>query len=385
MKKEYKETFNQIEIGKGAVKDILALAKDPHDRRYQNKRGGIRKLTVVLTAVALTVALAIPVMAIDGFDFVGVFRGLFGDTAEIVQETGAYPEVTVLENTFEDLDVHITGIAGDENLIYIMLDVTRKDGKGFSDKWTEKCGFGTVLLELQQANEIRNAGPGASGQMQGKDRIGYIQATSENWVALTDTASANTKTLAYIVDLKTEIEGQAYNIPGETYILELRDFSDPTSSLDSSGVWKAEFVPDYQPPKKITRDVHQPVHLPDWGTTDSFTYGFTLGSFELTPFALRYHCDDYDAYDNAIMNDAWNCLYLEMKDGSTVGDKTFEDLIQRLTDETPRFLTVYGDMKLDGEVVQENSARWIFNQPIDLTQVKAVHFGDLTIPISEND
>lgn len=384
MKKAYKDTFDQVKISETAVNKIVQSAKTIRGMRPQDRGRKIHRIAAVCVIMMLLFALAIPVLAIEGFDFFGVFKGLFGDKTDIVEQNSALPAVNVQENSFTNIDITVTGIAGDNNLIYIVMDITRKDGKGFRKGWTEKSGFNVAELALLRLDEAQNKNKSIredSSQTE-KKFIDYSQGISQWWVRLEDDHPRdNVVTLAFILDIETVIDGEEFYIPGETYQLTLGGFRDETTSFANGGLWRGEFVADYRPPQTIAMDVHKEAKLPDWGTSDQFTYGFTLGSFELTPFALRYHCDDYDEYGTAYMNDTWPCLYVEMKDGSTIGYKTYDQFIGRLMDGKSLFLSSGGDTRVDGEIVQENSSLMVFHTPIDLSKVKAVHFGDLTVPI----
>lgn len=384
MKKEYKETFNQVTISETAVNKIIKSARTLRSRDPQEKGHGIPQIAAVFLIMVLLFALAVPVLAIEGFNFFGVFKGLFGDTAEIVEESGSLPVVDVRENSFTNIDITVTGIAGDNNLIYIIMDIARKDGKGFKRKWTEMSGFNVAKLEQIRLNETQNMNKNIREDTSQKEKefIDYSQGTSQWWVRLEDDHPRdNVITLAFIVDIETMIDGEEVYIPGETYILTLGGFKDEATSFLNGGLWRGEFVADYRPPETITKEVHKEAKFPDWGTSDQFTYGFTLGRFELTPFALRYHCDDYAEYIRADMDETWPCLYVEMKDGSTKGYKTHDEYIGRLWEYKSLFLSSSGDSILNGEIIQENSSLMVFEQPIDLNEVKAVHFGDLTVPI----
>ena len=62
------------------------------------------------------------------------YSDVFGDKVALVEDNATLPEVNVLSNTFENIDIVPTGIVGDMNLVFITMDVIKKDGSNFNEE-----------------------------------------------------------------------------------------------------------------------------------------------------------------------------------------------------------------------------------------------------------
>ena len=67
-------------------------------------------------ALVVAILICVPtisVLAANGFDVRAVFGRVFGDKVAIIEDNVALPEVNVLSNTFENIDIVPTGIVRD--------------------------------------------------------------------------------------------------------------------------------------------------------------------------------------------------------------------------------------------------------------------------------
>lgn len=204
-----------------------------------------------------------------------------------------------------------------------------------------------------------------------------------------DDLTDNKKSFAYIMNMETEIDGEDYYIPGETYVLTLANLIKSEEEIFggslfgeeeviSQGVWVGEFVADYVFSDEIYLEVNQVARMPEWKTDDSYLdeYDLLISNITLSSFALRYTCE----YDNTFFKpaDYWDQLYIEMEDGSIMGVSTFDELAERIITDAPRRM-ISGGRFNDGPW----EYRWVFNEPIDLNKVKTVNIGDLAISVKE--
>lgn len=75
---------------------------------------------------------------------------------------------------------------------------------------------------------------------------------------------------------------------------------------------------------------------------------------------------------------SWLQLYIEMDDGSTIGCATHQEERDRIfSDSTPRKMFSSGRFYKDPWKYP-----WIFNEPIDISKVKTIHIGSLSIDVN---
>lgn len=362
MKREYKETFDQINISEEAY---CRLRNIPENKAAMN-RSRRNSLPGLVYITMLFLIISAPVYAATKIDIFAVFGGLFGDKAVVLQNNLSLPEMNILTNTFEDIDIAVTGITGDKNLIYIAIEVTDKSQDIFSEG---DYKFENSSLILKRSSKFLNNTDGNAKQE--KVEGTFRQSMTDYFVPIPDTdLTDNKKSFAYIVAQETEIDGFEYFIPGETYNLKLSNFLRNDSQL-SEGIWEAEFVANYPEAESITLEVGQKAQMPLWGSDDSYDdREIDVSTITLSPLALRYS----GAYDYTFGNtDIWERIYIEMEDGSIYGDSTFNEMYGRL---------LKGESKMmSGSWVSGESYLkcWIFQQPLDLTKVKAIHLGNITV------
>ena len=393
MKQEYKNVFDQINVSNELEKKLLNIPQNTSSGNGIKRYKGRRFAYVALVAILICFS-AIPVLAANGFDVAAVFGRIFGDKVTLVEDNAALPEVNVLSNTFENLDIEVTGILGDKNLMHISMDITKKDGSSFSK---EEEGKFNAYITLKEFNDLSSAkdnkgyhkgtnmgSSGISTAAINVDDVEYIQTTSGSFHSVYNDKENNKISLVYAANIDVKVDGEARNMPCETLYFRIREIDGEDTFAD--GLWEAEFTANYKETDSIKLDVNQVTLMPEWGENDKYIEEANkmVNSIELSPLRLRYICE----YDNTFdlgLNDRdgisyWDQIYIVMDDGSIVGENrsTFENYIDYLTDDTG-----YRKFGISGSAINDGVWEYdvIFNEPIDITEVKEVHIGSLTIDV----
>lgn len=390
MKQEYKKTFEQIHVSDELEEKLLNIpqniSSDNKKKRYTDRRFAYVALVVAMLICVPTIS----VLAANGFDVKAVFGRVFGDKVAIVEDNAALPEVNVLSNTFENLDIAITGIVGDKNLMHISMDITKKNGSSFSKEEEEKFNAYISLKEFndlvpeeiikgqREGIDIGGSGIGATGT--NVDGIEYEQTTSEQFHSIYNDKENNKLSLVYAASIDAIIDGEVRNIPGETIYFRIREIDGEASFGD--GLWEAEFTANYKETDSIKLDVNQVAHMPEWGEDDKYIEEteMMVNTVELSPLRLKYICEyskksDY-SYDGESF---WDKIYIVMEDGSAVGNRSsFENYLNSVKGESENI-----GFGISGSSI--NGGDWesdvIFDKPIDTAKVKEVHIGSLTIDV----
>lgn len=367
MKQVYKDTFDQISISDEAGIKLLQIPSDISSNRKANRHMVIKYVYAMLMIAIISIP-TVSVLAANGVDVVSIFRRIFGERTQLVQDNISVPEVKVLSDTFENIDIEITGIAGDKKLIYITMDISKKDGSAFKQGEYE---FSDTTIHLKSLNDRLN-----------ENKIldfDFLQSTSSLFIPIPDEdAEDNKKSFAYIVNIETEIDEQSYIIPGEEYYLRLSNYD--ADSEFGKGIWEGEFEANYTEADSYTLELNKVASLPRWGTEEDYNPSteMLISIIELSPFALRYVCD-YDGIlgdaEGEKDHDYWHKLYFEMEDGSIFGRDSFEVMINDLLSDNHKGASIFGGGQNDGPF----KWRWIFDEPLDVTKVKTIHIGDQAI------
>ena len=393
MRQEYKKTFDQIHVSDELEDKLLNIPQDISLENSQKRYISRRFAYVVLVAILICIP-TISVLAANGFDVAAVFGRFFGNKVALVEDNAALPEVNVLSNTFENIDIVPTGIVGDKNLVFITMDVIKKDGSNFNEEeLVKREGIFNSDITLKKASDILSQDDNTNNQDTSAsdvektdlDNIEYNEAASMYFFPISsDDVDGNKLSLVYVVGVKTELNGNVYDMLDETYYLRFSNYN--TEGDFGYGVWEGEVTANYKEPDSIKFDVNKVAQMPKWGTDDKYLKEaeMKVNSMELSPLRLKYVCE----YDNTVdlyKDDIsyWDKIYIVMDDGSIVGGRnTFDNYINGIKEGTsgisitsfPTDLSTYTD---DGP--------WeyyiTFNQIIDTAKVKEVHIGSLTIDV----
>lgn len=336
-------------------------------------------------------------MAANGFDVDAVFGCFFGDKVALIENNVAFPEVNVLSNTFDNIDIVVTGIVGDKSLMFISMDLIKKDGGSFSEEERESFnGFVTLkefndaaikesnknvddyLLEDEEGDFVREGtdiGSSCTSLFEMTvDDVDYEQATRSSFRTVYNDEESNKLSIAYVVSIEASVDGEVRKVPGESYFIRIKDLVDEDNFGD--GLWEAEFTANYTESEPINLDVNKVAHMPKWETDDEYVEeaDMLVNTIELSPLTLRYVCEYDNTFD--VENQDWPQFYILMEDGSlAAGYKAFD---------------MYHDSAWNGTLlgssgIKEDDGPWekeiVFNEPIDITKVKEIHFGDLVIDV----
>lgn len=115
------------------------------EKTAPKKRIGKRILIGAAAAVAAVSVIGSTVIAVGGSVFGDIFKG--NTNAEEVYRG----EDVKIENLSDNLNVELTGITGDENSVYVSIELTNKDGSSFTHSDDSKIGLYTNTDFLKQA------------------------------------------------------------------------------------------------------------------------------------------------------------------------------------------------------------------------------------------
>lgn len=396
MRQEYKNTFDKIHVSDELEEKLLNIPQDTSTDNSQKRYISRRFAYVALIAILFFIP-TISVLAANGFDVGAVFGRFFGDKVALVEDNATLPEVNVLSNTFENIDIVPTGIVGDMNLVFITMDVIKKDGSNFNEeelfKTEEEEGILNSEIMLKKAKDILNWDDNTNNkdlsasdvEQTDLDNIEYNSTYTMGFLPISsDDVEGNKLSLVFFVGVKTEFDGKVYDVPGETYCL--RFSNDNTKDDFGSGVWEGEITINYKEADSIKLDVNKLAQMPEWGKDNEYLEetDMMIKSIELSPFKLKYVCEYKNNKDDLMNGEIyyWDQIYIVMDDGSIVGDRnTFENYVNRLKGDRENTKNIWFDISgssINGEDWEYDA---IFNKPIDIKKVKEIHIGNLTIDV----
>jgi hypothetical protein len=83
---------------------------------------------VLAASLAAVMVLTLGVGAFNGWDYSRVFNGIFGNTEEVKVPHTINPEVRNMVNTFDNLELNVLGVAGDDKAFYMIVEFEKKNG-----------------------------------------------------------------------------------------------------------------------------------------------------------------------------------------------------------------------------------------------------------------
>lgn len=151
--KEYKEIIMSDQLRIRIIRSCENLQNlDEKQGRRSVKKTAIR---IVIAATVAVLMLTFSVGAVSNWDYAEVFSQLFGKSVNNAKYIYSYPEVEVLTNTFEGLDISIKGVAATNRALYVLLDFTATDGTIFDTTDIREGGIYTTRL----GNEVNFHNP----------------------------------------------------------------------------------------------------------------------------------------------------------------------------------------------------------------------------------
>jgi len=335
-----------------------------------------QKIRVALVAMAAVMVMTFSVYAASEW-YHDVFSRLFGNSTDIAADIYSHPEVEVLENTFEGLDIHIKGIAATDTTLYVLLDITATDGTIFD---TSDAGIGHVM-RTAQGNEVYISNPprystyflGIDPETDVRQEYNGING----WKSYSITASVldiqdgderdNRMSIAWVE------KSNLIEYPGSVVVLSVNEIS-KDDEIIKEGTWKAKFTVPENQPGAIKRDVNQKTGILchevfDYASGDEYVYDeIEIQRVKLDTLGIEY---TWAADDESFISTHTFHEWIEMKDGSIVGYPNITEASHN------------GDMFMRGGTSQsglQGVTVKTFAKPIDINKVKAIHIGrDLTI------
>ncbi len=375
--KEYEQAIMSDALKTRITNTCVGLDRIMEDGRAKSSRRKVRIAVVVLAALMI---MTFSVYAASEW-YYDVFSRLFGSGTGNAADVYSHPEVEVLTNTFEGVDIQVRGIAATDTTLYVLLDVVATDGTLFD---TSDAGVGHVM-HTGQGNEVFFSNPprystyflGIDPEADTRKEYNGISG----WKSYNITASVldipdgdekdNRMSVAWVE------KSNLIKYPGSVILLSVNGIS-KDDALIKEGTWKVKLtVPEYQA-NVIEKDINSTTGMLrhevfDYASPDSYVYdALEIHHVKLDTLGIEYSWtaqgDDQEQFLSSHTFHEW----IEMKDGSIVGYPDITEASQN------------GDMFMRS--VRQGGKQGItqktFEKPIDVSNVKAIHIGrDLVIEV----
>lgn len=374
MVKEYEQPIMSDKLKTRIINSCERLESiDRNNRLNAPKRKGVR---FAVAAMAALMIMTVSVYAASDW-YYDVFYRLFGSSTDNAADVYSHPEVEVLSNTFEGLDIEISGIAATDNILYVLIDITATDGTIFD---TTDIGDGGPYVTAL-GNEINLHNPhhysthffapdiedDAREELNGIGRKSWGGTASIIDIPDGDELD-NHMSIAWVETF------DLCKYPGSVVVLSFNSISHSDKKI-KDGAWKVKFTVPEQQYDEFNRTVYQKTELLrnevfDYSTDSEYIYDeITINTIKLDTLSLEYTWTaDDEKYLSAHTFHAW----LEMKDGSTVG---YPDITE----------AAYNGLFRGGGRQKgcQGTTKCMFDEPINLNEVKIIHIGtDLKIDVN---
>lgn len=380
VKEEYNETVMSDELKMRILKTCENLESlDERDSiKVSNKKG----LLIAVATMAAVLMFTLGVSAAKDWEYLEVFRKIFGDSVDNVADIYSYPEVDVMVNTFEDLEIEVKGVVATKNSLYVLFDFVALDGTIFDTTDIHEGGIYVTSLgnEVNLHNPNRCSNHFFDFDIEYKDRIklnGIVGDGINGFVKFHGGA--------FVLDIydgndfdnrMSIVYSESINIcdyPGSVVVLSINSIS-KDDKIIKEGVWKAKFTVPEQELKVINLDVNKKTKMLrnmvfDYKSSDEYIYDeVEINSVTIDALNIQftYTSDDED-YLRTHTFHAW----LEMKDGSIVG---YSDIYE----------SEYKGSLLGGGIQEGKigDIRMSLKKPVNPDDIKAIHIGtDLVIEL----
>lgn len=341
-------------------------------RHYISRMGSryVKAASVLFCALLVTGTVH---AATGGGGFEKLTRLFEGDVKPI-EKSSVKPEVSSKENTFKNLDISVERVLGTDELSYVVLKVKRTDGKTF-DK-NKKYHFGRVLMKGENDGgwNMPEEGDGSSTSIiiEG-DKKPEVTA-SESRYADTGIMVENKGTdeiyLAVVCGYeRRDKDGNSYYHKGEKCQLKLKDlFEDEGKKPAETGITEADFILDYGDVQKKVCEPGKKIQLPVLNRESKYLPAGRLDRVTITPYYIQY---ERTLSKKEFDNKTWEQVYLEMEDGTKIGNPTLESW-----KDCEEGRGGYGE-----GMNNKFKDCLMFSQLIDVEHVKAVYFGKTKIEL----
>lgn len=372
MRKEYEQAYMSEELKTRIVNTCERLEYITGEDMAGKHQ---RKMRVALVAMAAVMVMTFSVYAASEW-YYDIFSRLFGAGADLAADTYSHPEVEVLTNTFEGLDIQVKGIAATNSQLYVLIDITATDGTVFD---TSEAGRGRIM-RTGQGNEVYISNPPRYSnhffRFDTEDDARFEYNNIDGWKSYSSSASVldipdgderdNHMSIAWVE--KTTL----FDYPGSVVVLSINEIS-RDDSIIKEGTWKVKFtVPDNQY-KSVEMEVNKKTGLLrnevfDYSSPDEYVYDeIEIKNVRLDPLCIEY---TYAAADESFLATHTFHEWIEMKDGSVVG---YPDVTEA---------SHHGDMFMRSgkQGGSQGMITKTFDKPIDINNVRSIHIGrELTI------
>lgn len=377
------------EIGADMEK-VEMSAERTHTRRHTGRR--------YLKAASIMLCIFIAAASVDaatGGNLGGKLSKLFSGDVKQIQSSSTQPAATSKKNTFKNLEVTVDQVTGTEELCYVILKVKRTDGKTF--KKGKDYSFGVVDMvgenDLVDGFEYYEAD---SPESMGEQRLmssyivdeeedgGEIKSISETRFVNNGLMIENNGTDEIYLAVscgyeRNDKDGKVSYHKGEKCRLFLKNLclEDGEDTL-MKGIVETEFELDYGESDRKVCEPGKKIELPCYGTEKYVSAG-TLDRVMITPYFIKYERSLTKA---EMANNTWDQIYVELDDGTRIGNPTQEDFENAL-----HKLGGYGFgegviTEGDESVQTWSSTEYLaVKDLIDVSRVKAVCFGKTRIEL----
>jgi hypothetical protein len=377
--KEYEETIMSDQLRMRIISSCENLESfDEKSNTKVYKKAGKH---IVVVAMAVVLLLTFSVGAVNNWDYAAVFTQLFGNSAENAAYTYSHPEVEVLSNTFEGLDIVVSGIAATDNKLYVLFDITATDGTIFDTTDIGDGGIYTTSL----GNEVNLHNPRRCSTY----FFGYdpeIETRKElngmiDFVAISGGASFIDIPDGNELDNHMGIAlSESFNLcdyPGSVVVISINSIKH-NDEIVKEGTWRVQFTVPEQQTQEINLDVNKEASMLrnqvfDYTDSNEYVYDEVIvNDVKLNTLMLEFNWTSDDGnYLTTHTFHAW----IEMKDGSTVG---YPDI----TKAAYKHMLIGVGTSRNTLTGAQGVSKFTLYEPINVDAVKAIHIGsDLVISI----
>jgi hypothetical protein len=379
VKEEYNESVMSDELKMRILKTCENLESlDERDSiKVSNKKG----LLIAVATMAAVLMFTLGVSAAKDWEYLEVFRKIFGDSVDNVADIYSYPEVDVMVNTFEDLEIEVKGVVATKNSLYVLFDFVALDGTIFDTTDIHEGSIYVTSLgnEVNLHNPNRYSNHFFDFNIESKDRIKLNEMAGHgiNGFVLFDGGASvldiydgndfdNRMSIAYCETLNI------CDYPGSVVVLSINSIS-KDGKIIKEGVWKAKFTVPEQELKVINLDVNKKTKMLrnmvfDYTSGDEYIYDeVEINNVTIDALSFQFTFTAHRGYLTTHTFHVW----LEMKDGSIVG---YPDIYES---------AYKGAMQGCGtQRGKSGVVKIILNEPINPDDIKAIHMGtDLVIEL----
>lgn len=257
-------------------------------RRRKAKNAAFRRNRRYLKAAVISLCFlfaAATTSAATGFGFHSLSKLFEGDT-ELIKQSSSQPDMLITKNTFENMVVQVEEATGTDELIYLILNVKRTDGKKFEKG--KDYNFGVIsLMGEHDINKYQN-----------RVNVEMEQTIYNNNGVMIENEGTDELRIALTYSYVRTEGDEKYYLKGEECtmsIMNLWEVDPDCSYMDQvdaepvmRGALEMKFVLDYGEAAVKTYRPNVNIEFPDM-TDDSVYYPQgKITEMTLTPYYIRF-------------------------------------------------------------------------------------------------